>query len=320
MKHLMPISLLAFSYLFFASPTMADEPTFQWKADEGRSLTLAAGDEVVWKFNYASEQGKPYFHPVRLPGGPVLTCNSPADHPWHHALWFSWKYLNGKNYWEANRQTGQSEGLTEWSDVEINTSDDGSATIAMKLTYRPNEEGSKTVLTEARTMVLSAPDEKGQYHVDWTATFTAGDEPVKFDRTPLPGEPGGVAYGGYAGLSLRLTPELIDREAASTDGPVEFNAQNRYRGKHAALDYNGTIDGQAWGVAVCDHPKNMNAPTPWYVIRSNPMRYFSPAVICYKPFTLDAGDSFTLRYRVIPHADRWDAERLSTESDAFVGQ
>jgi hypothetical protein len=84
------------------------------------------------------------------------------------------------------------------------------------------------------------------------------------------------------------------------------------------MDYHGLIDGRPLGVAICDHPDNLNHPTPWYVIRSQPMSYFSPAVICYGPHTLEAGQSMTLRYRVIVHPQRWDADRLKKEYARFV--
>jgi hypothetical protein len=50
------------------------------------------------------------------------------------------------------------------------------------------------------------------------------------------------------------------------------------------------------------------------------MSYYSPAVICYGPHTVEAGEGFTLRYRVLVHDGRWDAERLKAESKRFVGR
>ena len=84
------------------------------------------------------------------------------------------------------------------------------------------------------------------------------------------------------------------------------------------MDYNGLVDGQPIGVAICDHPDNLNHPTPWYAIRSKVMSYFSPAVICFAPHKLAAGEKLTLRYRVIVHPNRWDAARLRSEYKRFV--
>jgi hypothetical protein len=90
-------------------------------------------------------------------------------------------------------------------------------------------------------------------------------------------------------------------------------------GAVSALDYAGTIDGREAGVAMLDHPENLNAPSPWYAINDNAMRYFSPAVICYQPHTLKAGRSLTLRYRVIAHPGRGDATKLQSESKRYLG-
>jgi hypothetical protein len=290
----------------------------EWAEQDGRSVALIRDDAVVWQFNYGPDEPKPYFHPVALPGGPVLTWNRPPDHVWHHGLWFSWKYINGLNYWEPKSPGGLPEGATEWSDVRVKTSPDGSAQIELDLAYGPR--GGEILLTEKRTITVSAPDEAGEYHFDWTCKFSAGDQDVLLDRTPLPDEPGGKAWGGYAGLSVRLAKDLSDRAAVTTEGPVLSGDQQRFRGKATAMEYQGRIGGRTVGVAICDHPGNLNHPTPWYAIRSRPMSYFSPAVICYEPYTLPAGENFTLQYRVIVHPGHWDAARLTAAFRQFSGR
>jgi hypothetical protein len=147
-------------------------------------------------------------------------------------------------------------------------------------------------------------------------TFTAADAPVIFDRTPLPGEPGGQVYGGYAGLSVRLANAFQDVKAATTAGPAQFK-DARFRGKSPGLDYSGLLEGRVMGIAILDHPQNLNAPSPWYAIYDQVMRFFSPAVVCYGPHTLAAGQSFTLRYRVLVHEGRWDAARIEREAARF---
>ena len=308
-------ALCAFTFpILIAAAAQAQD--WKWDREPAQSVALKRGDTIVWQFRYDPDQPKPSFHPVALPDGRVLTWDRPPDHQWHHGLWFSWKYLNGVNYWEPDAKTGKPPGRTEWSDVEITTRADHTARIDMDLTYRPVD--GQPVMTERRTIAISAPDEQGQYHFDWTGTFTAAGKDVVLDRTPLEGEPGGQAWGGYAGLSIRLTQALADRRADSTSGPVEFNRDARHRSKAWAMDYSGVIDGREGGVAVCDHPDNLHHPTPWYVIRADPMSFFTPAVLCYGPHTLEASRSFTLRYRVLVHPGRWDADRLKRECERFV--
>ncbi len=119
--------------------TRAESPSRRWQQSES-SIALLHGQDVLWQFNYGPDLNVPCFHPVRVSDGPVLTWDRPADHAWHHGLWFSWKYINRVNYWEHDRRTGKPAGRTEWFDVEANTRDDQSATISMLLAYHPSKE------------------------------------------------------------------------------------------------------------------------------------------------------------------------------------
>ncbi|MBM4089297.1 MAG: hypothetical protein FJ276_07695 [Planctomycetes bacterium] len=316
MSALVLISFLLLAAGPIAPSATADPPGWDLKYRQtDSSIALCNGDSIVWQFTYSDGQPKSFFHPVSLPNGPVLTWNEPPDHPWHHALWFSWKYINGINYWEPEANSSSPKGRTKWSNVRIDPQPDGKTVAQMHLDYcHPSDH---VVLSEERTVTVSAPRADGQYAFDWKCAFTAVEPQVTLDRTPLPNEPNGQAYGGYAGLSVRFSKELIERQAVSNLGPIDFN-EGRFRGKANAVDYNGLIDGQPVGIAICDHPSNLNHPTPWYVICSAEMSYYSPAVICYEPHQMKAGDEFTLRYRVIVHPLRWDAARLGREYEEFV--
>lgn len=304
MRYLLLTLLLLLNQAVFAAEAMSFKQTPQ-------SIALIKNRQTIWQFNYDTEKAKPYFHPIALPDGTVLTEAQPADHLWHHALWFSWKYINAVNFWEEDPKTGQSTGKTRWENVDIVTNKDHSATITMDLLY--NHPGQEPILTEKRNMVVSPPDGDGTYHIDWTSEFAACSETdVTFDRTPLVGETGGQPWGGYAGLSIRLNNQGSQWTVTTEKAPVVWD-NGTFRGKAKAMDYSGVFDGQAAGIAILDHPENLNAPSPWYAINNNPMKYFSPAVICYKPYNLPAGQTFTLRYRIIVHPQKWDMNQLKIQ-------
>jgi hypothetical protein len=286
-----------------------------WNREPG-ALALRQAGKVVWQFNYGTNQSKPFFHPVAVPGGPVLTWDQPPDHLWHRALWFSWKYINGINYWETEGLAPAERGLTQWGEPRIETRLDCSARIVMDLTYRP--PNGPAVLTEHRIIEISPPAGDSSYHLDWLITFTA-EQDILLDRTPLPGEPGGQTWGGYAGLSVRFAKEILEPRALTPEGLVQF-ADGRYRGKARAMDYTGLFEGQEAGIAILDFPGNLNSPTPWYAISDNTMHYFSPAVIQRGPFRLTAGDKLSLRYRVVVHPSRWSAENLRGAADSFAAE
>jgi type 1 glutamine amidotransferase len=289
----------------------------QWLREDG-ALTLVGPSGPLWQLRYSPELDTPYFHPLNTADGRALTWDRPPDHVWHHGLWFSWKFINTVNYWEIDGKTGRPAGQTTWSNVRVETAETQTARIAMDLAYRPAGE-DVPVLTEERTIEARPPDAEGTYSMDWTLAFRAVQK-VVLDRTPIPGEPGGQGWGGYSGLSLRLAAALAERGVASSDGPIIEMPEDRHRGRHTAVDYSGVIDGKPEGIAVLDNPRNPGSPTPWYVIRSADMSFFSPAVLCYGPITLEAGQRLALRYRVIVHHGRWDSARLNEEYAKYSRQ
>jgi hypothetical protein len=283
-----------------------------WKQTD-HSLALVTGERVVWQFNYQKEEGKPYFHPVTIAGGDELTALRPPDHKWHRAIWFSWKTLNGLIYWEENPKTGKAPGETELVDVKATARPDHSARFDLVLSYHPPEK--PPVLTEKRILEVSAPAKDGGYHMDWLSTFTAGDADVVLDRTPILGEPKGVAHGGYAGLSLRLAPTMREWQFMDSDGLVD----PALRWKQARwMAFTGTMtNGKPAAVIVLDHPKSLRHPTPWYLIKTMP--YFSPAVLYQSNYKLPTKQSFALKYRILFRPSAVDRNAVEKEWSRFAG-
>ncbi|MBI5091759.1 MAG: PmoA family protein [Candidatus Hydrogenedentes bacterium] len=281
--------------------------TIDWSRDENH-LALKLNGETVWQLNFGKDAAKPYFHPLALAGGPILSWNAPPDHAWHHGLWFSWKFINGVNFWEEDPKTGRAAGLTVWDPPDITTKPDGGAEIRFHVRYElPSGE---KLLTELRTLTVSPPDKSGGYHIDWTSAFEATAPEALLDRTPLTGEPEGQSWGGYAGLSMRFS--AMSNPEVRSDAAVVALDKERASVDAEALDYSGVWDGCAAGVALLQFPGNPLAPTPWYVIAQakGPFYYFSPAVLYRSPRTLKQGEKLTLRYRIVAHADAWDSSKL----------
>lgn len=242
------------------SPAGTGGRAWRWEKQDGSSLALIGAAAPLWQFRYGAYLDTPYFHPLNTLGGRTLTWDRPADHLWHHGLWFSWKFINTVNYWEIDAKTGRPAGRTSWKDIRVAAREDGSASIGMALDYRPAGE-NLPVTTEKRTIEVSSPDAEGIYAVDWTGIFEAVKE-VVLDRTPLPGEPGGQTWGGYSGLSLRFAGNLAERQFMTSDGPIEKFVDDRYRGRHTAVDYSGLVDDKPAGVAILDHPQTHVPPRP----------------------------------------------------------
>jgi hypothetical protein len=284
----------------------------RWEKSD-TSVALRHADQIVWRFHFDLARNVPYFDPLAPRGGPSITWNAPPDHPWHHGLWFSWKYINGVNYWEHQGREGRPAGRTRWSNVEIQTHDDFSASIAMQVAYQAAGE-SRVVLREWRRIEVAAPDAQGDYAVDWNSRFQAEDTAVTLDRSA----PQEKSAGGYAGLSVRFAEGLAERELMTPAGPVSFNDGDRYRGSAVAVDYSGVLPGGIVGVAFLDDARNPRHPTSWYAIRTPEVSYVNAALLTDEPLELQPQEQLTLRYRLVVHHGRWDAERLQRTSQSLI--
>ena len=84
---------LVSAFLVAAGSALAAD--IKWDHQESDHLSLILDGQTLWTYHYAARDNVPYFHPVNVPGGPTLTNFAPKDHPWHRALWFCWKTING---------------------------------------------------------------------------------------------------------------------------------------------------------------------------------------------------------------------------------
>lgn len=290
-------------------------PAGEWERDAG-SIAWRQGTAVVWRFSFDQKYGKAFFDPLGPAGGPRLTNFKPEDHPWHYGLWFSWKYINGANYWEENRTTGKAEGLTSWTPPAIDASPDGRASIAMDVAY--THPSGRVDLKETRQIVVSAPAADGSFSIDWRARFAAGPEGAILGRTPMPGEPNGAFNGGYAGLGVRLASEPLVMTLVSSEGPVTAFSRNRARPNAAAVGANFADNGtHVGGIAMLSAPENIGERAPWYLVNEPAMRFMDPAVLAPAVRTLKAGETWTLHYRVLLSRAAWTADSLRAAVSAW---
>ena len=250
-----------------------------------------------WSYN-ADHRKRPNVHPLAAPSGAVLTRDAPDDHPWHHALWFTIKFVNGENFWEEVPPYGVlrhvDEGTVHW--------------------IRPDRE--TVVLVDHRTITevdLGADD---AYALDWSITLEPQADLV-LDRTPF------TTWGGYGGLSLRGRPDWTDTRLLLADGSVH----DRVLGTPSPwCDLSGQVDGTEAGVLFLHGPANPRHPVPWYGSTRAATygdegwsNFLNAAFLWEEPLSLRAGEALPLSFRVVVHDGVWDVDRCGAEWSRWTG-
>lgn len=285
-----------------------------WKK-QTNSLALMDNQTVVWQLNYNKDEGKPYFHPLSTPNGTIITGLRPNDHPWHRGVWFSWKFINGLNYWEEDRVTGQSEGITELKSVKVKTTKDFRAEFHMQLSYHPQNETD--LLIEDRLVKISPLLPDSSYFINWESNFTAMEDDVELDRTPLPQEPDGKSWGGYAGFSARLNNQLNDVIAINDAGETaDLNGKpSRWMTFGMKEDKSKKVS-----ITIFDHPENRNYPNKWYISLDNktPFYYFSPAILYNSKMILKKGEKLKLKYLLLVSSGKQSHIQLQSDWENFI--
>lgn len=284
-----------------------------------REPSWTAGQVTVaerWTYHWADPK-RPFIHPLTTPAGHVLSREAPADHPWHHGLWFTIKFVNGENYWEELPPFGV---LRHDGRPEVTAGADGSLALEGTVTWdRP--DGGATVIAERRRLTHTplAPEDGGDgYAIDLDTTLVPAID-VRLDRTEF------TTWGGYGGLTLRGPADLVDTRLLLADGTTH----DRLLGHPSPwCDLAGTASagGRAGpaGVALFDHPANPRFPTPFYASTFDGYgegawtNFFNAAFLFHEAMDLAAGKPLRLRHRVVVHDGHWPTERLQAEWDTWA--
>jgi len=262
-----------------------------------------------WTYHWGASR-RPFIHPLTTPRGHGLTIDAPLDHPWHHALWFAIKFVNGDNFWEEMAPYGV---LRHRDDPRVMAaeSDDAISVSGFLDWIAPDRE--TVVLRERRTLTHREVD-ADSYAIDVAVELTPQVD-VELDRTPFNGN-----WGGYGGLAFRGRPDLVDSELLLAGGdPTE-----RVLGTRAPwLHLGGRIGRDDVGIALFDAPTNPAHPVPWYASTRAPTygdgwaNFVNAAFLWNGPRTLAAGEALALEHRVIVHDGAWDGARVDREWQAY---
>jgi len=260
-------------------------------------LQVTWDGESLVEHRFGRDGARPYLHPLRLPGGPALTLDSPADHVHHQGVWLAWKSVNGVNFWEQPKPGADPEGFGRI--VHRGTRDESVAAARAAFVAESDwiDWQGTVQLRDVRETIVHKPGDRC-WRLDLHLTLTADARETALDLKR--GESG---QGGcfYSGLTIRfdngMTPgRLLDAEGR-TDTADIYGQRARWCG------FSGTHpeDGEVYGITMVDHPGNPRFPTPWWVRNSENYAVMGPSLCYHEPLALAAGQAVAFRYRLVVH-------------------
>lgn len=311
--------LLAFAILpscaFLAG---VDQPVeFQPHPD---SIEVLIGGKPFTTYYFGAHSPKPYLHPLRSAEGNLVTRGFPMrtdiagesrDHPHHRALFFAHGDINGIDFWGESQPTkqGQTAKGVFYSSEELPKG---------RTAFRKLDVAKGGMLRA--TFDLVGPDGKAIGSETQQYTFH-GDTSTRvidcaFTLTADQGVPlklGDTKEGTFA-IRLVKALEAPNVKMLNSEGKV---GEKEIWGKRADwVDYSSVVAGEKLGIAIFDNPTNIKHPTYWHAREYGlfAVNAFGEHDFYNDPkrdgsVTIPAGQSLTLRYRVlIHHGDAAEAQ------------
>ncbi len=270
----------------------------EWTVERGdKGLTVKLDGQLVTEYLIRSG-AKPILWPIIGPTGQPVTRAYPMlevageqhDHVHQRSCWLTHGSVNGIDFWSEDETKGhgtivhrgfdQAEG---GSQVRITTHNDWLA------------PDGKRQCEDIRRITLSA--DATRRYLDFDFTLKASDGPVVFGDTKE------GSFGVRVASSMRAENNLPGRIVNS-----EGQTGDAAWGKRAAwVDYSGPVDGRTVGIAILNHPSSFRFPTWWHVrgyglFAANVFGLHDFAGEGDGSYTLPAGESLRLKYRIVLHA------------------
>ena len=206
---------------------------------EGIVVKIAGEEFTV--FHHGASLPKPYFWPVRAPGGAILTRPidpNEKEHPHHRGIWLSVDEVNDVKFW-AER------GKITTREVKFHSGNPG--TIQLVNDWIGTDGTSALIET---TNISIFPNRLITYDV--TVAPPKG-KLARFDDTKE----------GFFGI--RIAQSMREKEGGKVVNSDGKKATQECWGQPASwVDYSGMVDAIEYGVTLMDHPNNFR-PSRYHV-------------------------------------------------------
>jgi hypothetical protein len=303
-KRIAELTLLALIVFGLGSPGHAKSVVVQRHGDR---IDVLIGGQPFTTYYFGAATAKPYLFPLRSALGTIVTRGFPMvtdipaedhDEPHQRAMYFAHGDINGYDFW------GEA-AFPRWSRHSASTF---GRTVFRELDEMPGDPDSGTVraefdLVSSNGQVIAAETQSYTFRGDEQSRIIDCEFTIRANHGPL--KMGDTKEGTFA---IRVVKALDSPPGhmVNSDGAVGEKSVWGKRGDW--VDYFGNVAGEDVGIAIFDNPKNLRHPTYWHarhygLLAANPfgLKEFTRDRHQDGSYTIAAGGSLTLRYRVLIH-------------------
>ena len=273
----------------------------------GYQIDVRVGGRPFATYYFDPAVAKPYLFPLRSAQGTVVTRSFPMltniagedhDEPHQRAMYFAHGNVNGFDFWgEAafpkwSNHSSRTFGRTTFRKLDQMAG--GPASGQLRVTFDLVKPDGATIAEETQAYTFSG-DEHSRT-IDCEFVIHAAEAPVVI---------GDTKEGTFA---IRVA-KALDSPPGHMVNSNGDSGEKRIWGQRADwVDYYGSVEGEDVGVAIFDHPDNLRHPTYWHargygLFAANPfgVKEFAHDRGQDGSYTIPAGASLALRYRVLIH-------------------
>ena len=316
MKRMKFVSLLAAAgaMMVLGGPVLlAQEPVSVTRT--GDTISVDIGGAPFTTYYFGTEAPKPYLFPLRSAQGTIVTRSWPMvqdspgqdhDHPHQRAMYFAHGDINKIDFWAEKKLTRAqqtvngifypSENLPIGRTVirRISEMHGGAHSGVVEAAFDLVKPDSEAIGEEVQSYTFSGS--KNDRIIDCAFTLRANHGPLKI---------GDTKEGTFA---IRVVHALNSPPGHMINSKGGVGEKEIWGKKADWVDYYGKVDGEEVGIAIFDNPHNLRHPTTWmarayglFAVNPFGLREFFHNPKLDGSYTIPAGGSLTLRYRVLIH-------------------
>ena len=286
--------------------------------EDDRIVVYVDGEEFT-AYKFGEEHKYPFFYPVNGPAtGASVTAWDQEPYPHHSSLYISLDWVRSEgvergNYWQPRHELETGQVFSRAPRIIEAT---GDRVVLEDVCDWIVTEADAHQLRDTRRVTIWAP----------SPTVRVLDFEFEFEAL----EDLAVGPTGHSFFSARMRPELAvgdpergpDVADLGTGTLVDSDGNQDEAGtreNHAVwCAAYGEHHGETEGLAIIQHPGNLDYPAPWF---NRDYGFISPTAFAFisDPIVLEAGTTFTERYRTVVFTGDHEDAAIADWAEDFAG-